>query len=363
MNHAPVVELVHQGGRATGAVVEDSESGARIEVRARAVVNAAGVWADDVRALDEGQHPHAIRPAKGIHLTVPWSLVRNDVAVVAPVPKDKRSVFVVPWPAPDGQDPEFTYIGTTDTDYDGPTEDPQCTREDVEYLLGAINHSTTTEIAERHVVGTWAGLRPLVKATTSGRTADLSRNHAVVTSASGVVSVTGGKLTTYREMATDAMGAVAKVLELPRSQRRSQTSKLALLGAEGYDADATGVAQHLHQRYGGEARVVQAMAERDPSLAEPLVAGLPHLRAEAVYAVRYEMATTLADVLERRVRGLMLSRDATADAAAAVADLIGPELGWSERRRADEVADLRARAVQQRDAPGLPASVLPVLGS
>ena len=185
VNHAPVVELTHQGGRATGALVEDTESGDRIEVRARVVVNAAGVWADDIRALDEGMHPHAIRPAKGIHLTVPWSLVRNDIAVIAPVPKDKRSIFVVPWPAPDGEDPAFTYIGTTDTDYDGPTEDPQCTREDVAYLLDAINHSTTTEITERHVVGTWAGLRPLVKASTSGRTADLSRNHAVVTSASG----------------------------------------------------------------------------------------------------------------------------------------------------------------------------------
>ena len=363
VNHAPVTELLHEGGRASGAIVEDAETGSRIEVRARAVVNAAGVWADDVRALDEGVHPHAIRPAKGIHLTVPWSLVRNDIAVIAPVPKDKRSIFVVPWPAPDGQEPAFTYIGTTDTDHEGPTEDPQCTRADVEYLLGAINHSTTTEIAERHVVGTWAGLRPLVKATASGRTADLSRNHAVGTSASGVVSVTGGKLTTYREMAADTMAAVAKVLDLPRSQRRSRTSRLRLLGAEGYDRGATGAGQHLQQRYGGEARVVQAMADRDPSLAEPLVAGLPHLRAEAVYAVRYEMATTLADVLERRVRGLLLSRDATADAAVAVAELLAPELGWSDRRRSDEVADLRARAELQRAAPGLPASVLPGTGS
>ena len=108
---------------------------------------------------------------------------------------------------------------------------------------------------------------------------------------------------------------------------------------------------------------VRAMADRDPALAEPLVDGLPHLRAEAVYAVRYEMATTLADVLERRVRGLMLSRDATADAAATVAELIAPELGWSDRRRGDEVGDLRARAALQRDAPGLPDSVLPGIGS
>ncbi|MFP5322892.1 MAG: FAD-dependent oxidoreductase [Acidimicrobiia bacterium] len=360
VNHAPVVELNHTGDRVSGAVVEDALTGDRVEVRARAVVNAAGVWADEVRGLDEGANPGAIRPAKGIHLTVPWSLVRNDIAVVAPVPKDKRSIFVVPWPAGDGRDPELTYIGTTDTDFDGSMDEPHCTREDVEYLLRAINHSTTTEIREEHVLGTWAGLRPLVKASTSGRTADLSRRHAVAVGASGMVSVTGGKLTTYREMAADTMAAVARVLDLPRSQRRSKTSRLRLLGAGGYDADATGLAKHLHQRYGGEARVLQAMLERDPSLGEPLIEGLPHVRAEALYAVRYEMASTLSDVLERRVRGLMLSRDATAAAAEATASLVGDELGWSESRRRDEVASFRARAARERDEPGLPEAVAPV---
>jgi len=353
-NHTPVVGFTHAGGRVSGAVVEDALTGGRVEVRARAVVNAAGVWADEVRALDEGVHPHAIRPAKGIHLTVPWSLVRNDVAVIAPVPKDKRSVFVVPWPAPEGREPELTYIGTTDTDFDESMDDPQCSRADVEYLLGAINHATTTEITERDVLGTWAGLRPLVKASTSGRTADLSRRHAVAVGPTGMVSVTGGKLTTYREMAADTLAAVAGVLDLPRSQRRSRTARLRLLGADGHDPGATGTARHLHQRHGGEARVVQAMVDRDPSLGEQLVAGLPHLRAEALYAVRYEMAATLDDVLERRIRGLMLRRDATAAAAEETAALIAPELGWSEHRRRDEVASFRARAAREREAPGLP---------
>ena len=125
------------GGRAAGAVVE--ADGRRIEVRARAVVNATGVWSDDVRALDEGTHPDSIRPAKGIHITVPWTKVRNDIAVVVPVPKDKRSVFVVPWLPTDDGGFELTYIGTTDTDYDGPIDDPQCTADDVAYLLKAIN--------------------------------------------------------------------------------------------------------------------------------------------------------------------------------------------------------------------------------
>ena len=138
--------------------------GREIEVRARTVVNATGVWADEVRTLDEGTDPDMIRPAKGIHITVPWRLVRNTIAVVVPVPKDRRSVFVVPWGDRGNGEFAFTYIGTTDTDYDGPLDDPQCTPDDIEYLLRAINASVTTTITADDVLGTWAGLRPLVRA-------------------------------------------------------------------------------------------------------------------------------------------------------------------------------------------------------
>src|SRR5205814_1783344 len=189
-----------------------------------------GVWADDVRALDEGSHPGSIRPAKGIHITVPWSMVQNRIAVVVPVPKDKRSVFVVPWGGIDG-DFEFTYIGTTDTDYDGSIDDPQCTPDDIAYLLKAINFSVTTKISEADILGTWAGLRPLVKSATSGRTADLSRSHRVARSESGLVSITGGKLTTYREMAADTVDEVIDVLgraATKHSHRRTRTKKLHL---------------------------------------------------------------------------------------------------------------------------------------
>ena len=346
VNHAPVVELLRRGVHVQGAVVE--AHGRRIGVRARQVVNATGVWADEVRTLDEGRDPDTIRPAKGIHLTVPWSLVQNDIAVVAPVPKDKRSVFVVPWSAPGGE-PEFTYIGTTDTDYDGPLDDPQCTPDDVDYLVRAINHSTTTEITRADVLGTWAGLRPLVKSTGDGRTADLSRRHSVTASRSGMITVTGGKLTTYREMAADTVDAVAKRLDLPRSQRRSRTKKLRLLGAQGFDSEAAGRRAHLHGRFGGDSSLIEAMIGRDPSLGEPLVPGLPYLRAEAVYSARYEMAATLDDVLSRRTRSLLLGRDAAAAVADEVADLVGDELGWDEATRKREVDAFRAKAAAERD--------------
>ena len=356
-NHTSVVGLRHdEQGRVAGAVVEAeaTDGPRRIEVTARAVVNAAGVWSDDVRALDEGTHPDTIRPAKGIHITVPWERVRNDIAVVIPVPKDRRSVFVVPWlPRGDGTF-QLTYIGTTDTDYDGPVEDPQCTSEDVGYLLDAINLAVREPLRREEVLGTWAGLRPLVKAASSGRTADLSRRHKVTTSASGVVSVTGGKLTTYREMAEDAVDAVVAGLPgLPRNARRCRTRRLRLLGA---DAPPTGTPAHLADRFGGEARAVAALVEADPSLGEPLVAGLPYLRAEAVYAARHEMARSVDDVLSRRTRARLQARDASAAAAAAVAALLAPELGWSDAEAARQAAAYAALVEAERAAPGLPAT-------
>ncbi|MEO6318214.1 MAG: glycerol-3-phosphate dehydrogenase/oxidase, partial [Acidimicrobiales bacterium] len=259
-NHTNVVEMLHESGRATGAVVE--ADGQRIEVRARAVVNAAGVWSDDVRALDEGGNPDSIRPAKGIHITVPWDKVRNDIAVVVPVPKDKRSVFVVPWLPTDDGGFQLTYIGTTDTDYDGPVDDPQCTADDVAYLLRAINFSVQDALTEADVVATWAWLRPLVKAASSGRTADLSRRHKVSRSEAGVITVTGGKLTTYREMAEDTVDAVIERLDgLPRSTRRCRTARLKLRGAQGVDPETAGLARHLADRYGSEVRVLQALID------------------------------------------------------------------------------------------------------
>ncbi|HEU5150594.1 MAG TPA: glycerol-3-phosphate dehydrogenase/oxidase [Iamia sp.] len=350
-------------GKVVAAIVE--ADGRERRIACRAVVNAGGVWADDVRALDEGTHPDSIRPAKGVHITVPWALVRNDIAAVVPVPGDKRSVFVVPWG-------DLTYIGTTDTDYTGPVDDPQCTAEDIAYLLKAINGATGGAITEDDVVGSWAGLRPLVKSAASGRTADLSRRHKVAPSPSGVVSITGGKLTTYREMAADTIDAVVEGLgdTVPRRARRSRTAKLRLRGADGYEALTVGAderTQHLARRYGGEARTVLALVDRDPALGEPLVEGLPYLRAEAVYAARHEMARTVDDVLSRRTRARLLARDASEAAAPDVARLIQPELGLSDDEVLAQVAAYQASLAHERAAnraptdadvptPGAPAS-------
>jgi glycerol-3-phosphate dehydrogenase len=343
-NHAGVVGLRKDaGGTIVGATV--AADGREIAVSARAVVNAAGVWSDEVRGLDEGHDPDSIRPAKGIHITVPWTKVRNDIAAIVPVPKDRRSIFVVPWG-------DFTYVGTTDTDYDGPLDDPQCTPDDIRYLLAAMNLALAEPLTEADVVGTWAGLRPLIAGGSVGeKTADLSRRHAVRESAGGLVTVTGGKLTTYRRMASDTVDVVAR--RLGRTER-SRTKRLPLVGAVG----AAPPDEHLARRYGSESAEVLALSAAEPDLANPLVPGLPYRRAEAVYAVRHEMARSLDDVLSRRTRARLLARDDTARAAADVATLLARELDWDAARTAHEVETFRAALAHERDAAGLPAAAL-----
>jgi glycerol-3-phosphate dehydrogenase len=351
-NYAPVVGLLKDAGKVIGAQLEDGT-----EIRAGVVVNAGGVWADHVRSLDEGPSAHGtLRPAKGIHLSFPARRLPVSTAAVLPVPGDRRTIFVVPW---DG----FTYAGTTDTDYTGALDDPQCTSEDVDYVLNALNASLTTPLSRHDIVGTWAGLRPLVSAATNERTADLSRRHKVSVSDDGVVTVTGGKFTTYRRMAEDTVDEVVRLLG--HGARRSPTKHLQLLGAPGTPAlQRPGVAErlgvddatldHLVSRYGSEARTVAAMIKADPDLSRPLVPGLPYLRAEALYAARYEMAHTLDDVLARRTRSLLFGRDASARAATDVAQLIGEELRWSRSRIQKEVDSYRAGVVHARESAGLP---------
>jgi glycerol-3-phosphate dehydrogenase len=365
-NHVPAVGLsTDASGAIDGVVVQPHGESEPFTVRARSVVNAAGVWADEIRSLEGTGHPDSIRPAKGIHITVPWDKVRNQIAAVVPVPGDRRSVFVVP-------QGRLTYIGTTDTDYDGPLDDPQCNPEDISYLLDAINFSCTSQLTTDDVTGTWAGLRPLVKSESSGRTADLSRRHRVQLSKGGLVTVTGGKLTTYREMAADTVDMVVEGV-LPRGigfagYGRSTTADLPLRGAAGYDtlASAPGapggidpaMVEHLGRRYGGEARALMSMIREDPSLGEALVEGLPYVAAEAVYAARHEMARSVDDVLARRTRARILGRDDSAAAAEATAALIARELGWGTTEAEASASSFRDAVHDERIAGALPETHL-----
>ncbi len=368
VNRCSVVDVtLDNDGQANGVTVDAgirrNESAAapgsdnRFHVAARCIVNAAGVWADEVRQLDESAHPNSIRPAKGVHITVPWEKVRVDIAVIIPVRSDRRSLFLVPWgPKPDGTF-DHVYVGTTDTDYDGPLDDPQCTSDDIDYVLTALNEALTETITRDDITGVWAGLRPLVNASTTddtiAKTADLSRQHQVAVSNAGVVRVNGGKLTTFREMAEDTVNLVAKRLELPLRLRRSATRRLRLLGVERrstHGARPGTTAHHLDHRYGSMADEIRALSAIRPDLGDPLVPGQPYLRAEAVYAVRHEMATTLDDVLERRTRAHLFDRSASLAAASSVAALLGDELGWSAEETQRQLDDYRRRCNTEETA-------------
>jgi glycerol-3-phosphate dehydrogenase len=372
-NYAPVTALTRDSsGRICGARISPAAEprtgvpgqsgidGGSVNVRAKVVVNATGVWADEVRSLDGGPVRHDLRPAKGVHITVPRSKLPCDVAAIIPVAGDKRSIFVVPWG-------DHTYLGTTDTDFGGFLDDPDVAEIDVAYVLSAINAVVSEPLTPSDVTGTWAGLRPLL-ATTPGhgrapseRTADLSRRHRVITSDDGLVTITGGKLTTYRKMAEDTLGAVENVLG--HKLARCRTRRLKLRGVDGAAALGKpgaarslgvddGLLATLAGRYGGEALAVLGLIEQQPQLAEPLVPALRNVAAEAVYAVRYEMAQCLEDVLARRTRALLFDASAARDAALHIATLMAAELGWDDRRISEEVASLASLVAHELGSVG-----------
>ncbi len=331
LNRAEVAALESGDGLHEVSVSLDDTD---LRVRTRSVVVAAGVWTDDVRALDEGQHPNSIRPAKGVHASVPWELVRNDIAVIVPIRSDRRSMFLVPWGAqPDGTF-RHTYFGTTDSDHDGSLDLATCDGDDLDYLLTALNEAIDGTVTASDVTGVWAGLRPLVRSDGDDTsTTDLSRNHRVEVSPNGVVRVTGGKLTTYRRMAQDAVDAAVAHLDRSARPRRSRTRRLPLHGA----VNRRRLSGRLAHRYGSDAAEVRALMAVDEALARPLVEGQPDTRAEALYAVRREMATTIDDVLCRRTRVHLFDREASRAAATTVADLLADELGWDDAERARQL--------------------------
>lgn len=340
-------------------VLADDGAGStdRFNVTARCVVSATGVWADDIRAMSDPDAESLLRPARGVHLTVPWELIRNEAAVVIPVPGDRRSLFVIPWDRRDDGSYRFAYIGTTDTDHDGSLDEPGCTGDDIDYVLRALNKAFTSPdrpgpITVDDVTAVWSGLRPLVRSADSSRTADLSRRHHLTTSAEGIVTISGGKLTTYRAMASDTIDAVVRSLGGSRWRQRCRTRRLRLHGAaartEPPTSSLTELDRHLAERYGTDAARLHALIASDPTLGEPLIGGLGYVRAEAIYAVTDEMAMSLSDVLVRRTQAHYRDRRACEDAADDVARLIAPLLGWDQGAIDHQVTQYRSLCETER---------------
>ncbi|MGW1839521.1 glycerol-3-phosphate dehydrogenase/oxidase [Streptomyces sp. BBFR2] len=321
LNGAAATALLMRGGKASGARV--TADGDTFDVRARAVVNATGVWADQVDAMADEHHAPQVRPAKGVHIVVPWEKVRINCTVTVPIPGRARRATCTRWG-------DRVVLGTTDEDYQGSPDDVHCTRQEMEFLLEGANTAFEGKLTPDDVVGSIGGLRPLVGGK-EGATLDMRRDHHITVGTGGMVTVTGGKLTTSRHMGELVIDKVMTVLG---RKAPSRTVKLPLLGGAGYDAEAVaasgGLAAHLGERYGTEARFVGDLIQDDPALAAPVVAGLPYTKAEVVYAARAELARSVDDVLSRRTRARLFDRDASAAAAPAVGALLGQELGLTQ---------------------------------
>ena len=349
------------GTQVTGARVRDEETGRSFDVPATRVVVCAGVWTDLVHSLGGVQAGYQVRMSKGVHLVMRRSAIDAETGMV--VRTDKSVLFFIPWG-------ERWIVGTTDTDWSGDRAEPTATAEDVDYILSAANRVLAAPLTRADVIGVYAGLRPLVAAAADTPTTKLSREHVVDVPLPGLVSVAGGKFTTYRLMARDVVDAA--VADFPRPVPSSVTEQLPLLGADGLPAvraaaqrlaEDNGVSlaaiERLLNRYGAGVGEVLELARADRSLGRPLLDGYPYLRAEVAYAVTHEGALHIEDVLARRIRLLIESPDAGVAAAAEVGAIMGGLLGWGRRRRALEVRQYLEFAAANGEALQSPAE-LPV---
>lgn len=322
LNHTKAVKVLRSSNKVNGVLVE-TKSNKELEIRSKSVVMATGVWLRDWMGLDKGVDKHIhVRPAKGVHVAVPWIKIRNDCTVTIPVPGRSRRATITRWG-------DVSYLGTTDEDYTGDLDNIYCTRRELDFLLEGANSALTTNLTPDDVVGSIAGCRPLV-AGPGGTTMEAKRNHEIHVGDDGLVTIVGGKLTTSRYMAEQTIDTVQKLLG---QKRRCQTKDAYLLGGAGYDAQAIvaggGIEAHLGERYGNEAHFVSDIMQNDATTMKPIVQGLPYTEAEVIYAIRCEMAATVDDILSRRMRARLMARDASAKAAHRVGDILARELNLS----------------------------------
>jgi glycerol-3-phosphate dehydrogenase len=340
--------LVMSEGQVRGVEVTDLEEGRRFRVQSQMVVNATGVWSDDIQAM-AGDRGLDVKASKGIHILVPGDRIRSETGLIL---RTERSVlFVIPW----GRN---WIVGTTDTPWELRRAHPAACRSDIDYLLGQVNTVLSQPLTHEDIVGVYAGLRPLLTGE-SDDTSMLSREHAVIVSDTGLVSVAGGKYTTYRIMARDAVDAASSGLD--RNVPSSHTDQIPLLGATGWaemmeDPTRLGLPDpvRLLGRYGSETAKLAALVSTDPSLIEPLVDDAPYLRAEIAFAALEEGALHLDDVLTRRTRISIETADRGLEASIEAARIVGPILGWDRASVQRELDHYRARVEAERHSQSQP---------
>jgi glycerol-3-phosphate dehydrogenase len=304
-------------GRVTGLIMRDAMSGTEYRLRARAIVNATGVFTDSVLQMDEPGSEPVIAPSQGVHIVLDHSFLPGEAAILVPHTDDGRVLFAVPWHG-------RIIVGTTDTPVNLVVEEPTALPEEIDFILRQIGRYLVKPPERKDILSVFAGLRPLVKGN-SKKTAELSRDHLITVSASGLITVTGGKWTTYRRMAEDTVNVAIGRAGLP--ERECVTNHLLIHGWDGSEKLAT-----------------QKIAGQDPSMNEPLHAGLPYTSAEIVMAAREESCMTVEDALSRRTRMLLLDARAAMAAAPAVAAILAKELGRDESWQRQQVADFHELA-------------------
>jgi glycerol-3-phosphate dehydrogenase len=338
-NHVEVTGLLKEAGRVRGAAVRDTLTGDRWDVRAQTVVNATGPFSDAIRKLDDEATPRMLTASSGVHIVLDGRFSPPDTGLLIPQTDDGRVLFLLPWLG-------YTLFGTTDN----PARieaNPEVSDADIDYLLSYLDKYFDVPATRGDVLATWSGLRPLVSNPKAADTARLSRDHVINVSASGLITIAGGKWTTYRKMALDTVDEALKVGGLQAGV--SRTEALKLVGAEGFRPDGAAqlnerfgleadVAEYLNHAYGDRADKIAELAETYP---ERLVPGHPHLGAEVVYSATHEGACTATDFLARRTRLAFLDQGAALGALPKVVEVMGDTLSWDEARRTRERQDAR----------------------
>ena len=345
------VGFARESDRVVGVVVRDAEDGREVTIDAGVVLNCTGVWTDEIQAMSGGRGRFRVRASKGVHIVVSRERITGDAGLILRTPSSV--LFVIPWK-------NHWLIGTTDTDWNLDLAHPAATKADIDYLLGLVNRVLVAPICADDIEGVYAGLRPLL-AGESEETSALSREHAVARVVPGLISIAGGKYTTYRVMAADAVNLAGE--DLPRRVAPSCTDRVPLLGADGYFAMQNQVdslaaeyglhpyrVRHVLDRYGSMIRDVLGPGLDDPELLRTVPGAPDYLMAEIAYAVTHEGALHLDDVLARRTRISIETPHRGTESAHAVAELVGDILGWSAETRTREAAQYRARVEAERES-------------
>jgi len=328
-------------GAICGVVARDMETGREYRIAARGVINATGIFTDTIRRLDQPNAAGVIAPSQGAHIVLDRSFLPGDSAIMVPKTDDRRVLFAIPWH-------ERVLIGTTETTVSKPALEPRPLREEIEFLLKHAARYLTKDPKPKDVLSAFAGLRPLVKHGKTRNTALVPRDHTIMVSAAGLVTITGGKWTTYRKMAEDTVDCAAEVAGLEK--RTCNTADLRLHGADGGEQRTeTGDARselkaHILRTYGSDGAAVLTLIDGQPALNERLHPDLPYRAAEVIWAVRHEMARTVEDVLSRRTRLLLLDARASIEISPRVARWIAQEIGRDEKWERQQVAAYRSLA-------------------